>query len=843
MALALTIGGLTACGRGGDDKPGGGLGGSGSGTSASGGSYVNAAVGKENVYRFQELDLLDIHADDISIRDSYLHNDKVYVLIQAYHWEENSQTDYRVLTMDKDGSNMELIKLQVPGDENEDGLAGEDKGPGQDEGGENEDGPAADDKAPAREEEGDSDGDAAEDAETGSDADYAVEDPMPMEIWEYTNYNTFVFGSDAIYCIKNYNYENYTDPENYISQYLMYVCSWNYDGSFRWETELGGMRSDEEYIYVNTMVETSEGNVELFMTGNSGYQQSVGTDGSLGERRPLDDEISDMLSYSGYVLPRGDGTLSVLYYGDDYMSMNIVSYDAATGTLSEPYKLPSVFGWSANSITVGQNSDLLYTSNVGVFSYNIGDEDSVEKMNFINSDLNVTYLQGMLELSADSILAFFYEEGKTKGGIFTYVPPEEIPDKMVIVVGCYYMNYDIRQRVVEFNRSSEDYRIAIRTYDSYDSYEDYYAGLDKLNSDIITGNMPDILVVESNLPVNNYINKGLLADIGQLIENDEELSQVEFVQNVFDAYSVNGKLYQVIPQFNIRTMIAKTSWAGDRTSWTMEEMLQALDSMPEGAVAIEGMTRGWFFNLMMSFCGSDFVDVDTGKCNFNTDNFIAMMEYAKSLPEEIQYDEDYWMSNDSDSQYREDRTLLCSAYLSRVRDLNYYMNGYFGEDISFIGFPTDSDQGSIVAVGTTYAISAKTENMEGAWQFLRYYLTEEYQKENNYYDFSVRKDCFEEMAKEALQRPYWEDEEGNREEYDETFYMNGEEIVLPPLTQEQVDKIVNFIYSVDKPVYYNEDVTNIINEEMEAFYSGQKTARDVAGIIQNRVQLFVDENS
>lgn len=53
--------------------------------------------------------------------------------------------------------------------------------------------------------------------------------------------------------------------------------------------------------------------------------------------------------------------------------------------------------------------------------------------------------------------------------------------------------------------------------------------------------------------------KGLLADIGKLIEEDEELSQVEYVQNVLDAYSVDEKLYYVIPYFNVSTIIGKKS--------------------------------------------------------------------------------------------------------------------------------------------------------------------------------------------------------------------------------------------------------------------------------------------
>jgi hypothetical protein len=72
--------------------------------------------------------------------------------------------------------------------------------------------------------------------------------------------------------------------------------------------------------------------------------------------------------------------------------------------------------------------------------------------------------------------------------------------------------------------------------------------------------------------------------------------------------------------------------------------------------------------------------------------------------------------------------------------------------------------------------------------------------------------------------------------------MNGEEIVLDPLTEEQMNKVVAFVESVDTPYYSDDDVLNIINEELGSFYTGQKSAKDTAAIIQNRVQLYVEEN-
>ena len=54
--------------------------------------------------------------------------------------------------------------------------------------------------------------------------------------------------------------------------------------------------------------------------------------------------------------------------------------------------------------------------------------------------------------------------------------------------------------------------------------------------------------------------------------------------------------------------------------------------------------------------------------------------------------------------------------------------------------------------------------------------------------------------------------------------------------------MVSFILSIDKCYYYNEDIINIVNEEMDAFFTGQKSAQEVAKIIQNRAQIYVNEN-
>lgn len=849
LAFGMTVG-LSACGGGGKGE--------------------NSALAKAGVYKMQEFAMPEIDGDDYNIFASTHRDGTIYMLMNVYHWsEERSGNDIRLLSMGEDGSNISMITLDVPEWNYQNNVGGIDDGVAipvpraetepdvdpEEEGAEGESAPEEEgaEGETAPEEEG-TEGEAApgeegaegeNDPESEEGAEGDVEDvPVENDVWENSNYDNFVFGTDGnIYAIRRYYYENYTEGINIQKNY---VASWNPDGSARPETELQDIASEDEYVYINSISVAQDGTITMILSGENGYKMTVDAQGNATERTPLPENVSKMFSNYDRILNREDGTFLVLYYDEnDYTKEYMASYNPATDAVGEPVQMPANFSYSGYNIlgTGGDDYDLLCSNNSGIYTYKAGDEDCVQKMSFINSDLYISSFSCLVELDENTYIGVFYEDYSEglKAGRFTYVDPSDIPDKSVLVLAGTYVNSDIKKRVIEYNRNSDEYRIVVRSYDTFNSYDDWQAGYSQLNNDVTTGNMPDILITEG-LPVENYVAKGLLEDVGSLIEKDEELSQTEFLQNIFDAFSVDGKLYYVIPSFSVQTMIGKSAVVGDRTSWTMAEMMELKNSLPEGTSMIGEMTRSGFFQTAMQFCGSDFVDVSTGKCNFDSQNFISMMEYAKTLPEELgedYYGEDYW--DNYESQYRDERTILNRLNISNIRDINYSVNGYFGEDVSYIGFPTENGKGSFAMANECYAISSKSRNTDAAWEFLRYYLTDEYQSTIGW-GLPTQKKYFDANAEKGKERPWYTDEEGNKREYDDTFYMNGEEIILDPLSQEQIDEVVSFILSIDKCYYYNESIINIVNEEMDAYFTGQKSAQEVAKIIQNRAQIYVDEN-
>lgn len=826
LALALAAGTLGGCGKDGD----------GQGNEQGGGSgNANAALAREHVYAFSEVELPEMGEDRV-IQGYRAIGDRVYMVMSVYNWDEigRDMTNYLV-SLNVDGGDIRSVELADSGDGEKDAPDKEDgEEPAQDE---EKDPPQGGVAVPLQEAES---GDAAPEVST-------MLPPIDNTTYEDTNVSNLVFGEDCVYGLKEHRLDDHADPENPVYLREVFLMRWSLEGELLMETPIEGMETDEESYYVICMVPAKDGSVTLFLNGNSCCTQRIAPDGTVEERQEIDSETGDIISYSQYYNSMEPGRLTLMYYDqENWQKLYMVEYNIDTKTLGEPALMPSSIAWGGyGAMTGGLSYDLIYSAQNGIYACNGGDTEATCLMDYTNSDLFVYNMSALVQLDEDRFFCVFYEnyEDGYVAGILTRVPPEQVAEKKVLLLGGLFLTNDIRKRTVEFNRNSAEYRIVIKNYDEYNSYEDNTAGQTAMDNDIISGRMPDIFY-STNGDLDKYAEKGWLADIGKRIEQDEELSQTEFVQNVFDTYSVDGKLYMVIPEFFVCTMLAKTSLVGERTSWRIEDMRQVLDTMPEGTQIFEDITRAYFMDMMMRYCGNDFIDLETGECSFDSPEFAAVMELAKTLPEAIDYDDEYWQTYDYWSVFRKDQALLCEQYIRDLRGMNATLNGRFAEPVSYIGFPTEKGPGGVLVINDVYCISAKSPYQDAAWEFVRYYLTEEYQERSDSYNLPTRMDAFEKKSREALEKPYYLDEDGNKVEYDDTIYMGGEEVVIDSLNQEQLDQLVDYIFSVNKRVYnYNEDILNIINEEIEAFYTDQKSAQEVAGLIQNRVQLFVDENS
>ena len=612
----------------------------------------------------------------------------------------------------------------------------------------------------------------------------------------------------------------------------IYLESCGADGSEKWKIRLNENLAEGEYFYVSGIYCNDQKQVILDSSRGIEIYDAAGSPVKIIEKGTVNDSRLLEIRDGNYGFISSDGNTA-----------HIQTLDLQSGTFGEKVILP--FNYYRYQVMSGLGYDIYLSDDYGIYGYNIGDAEITKVMDYISSDFASNYLYQSTFIDETTFIAYYYGDQGVILSKFVKVPPEEVVDKTELVVGCYYLDYKAKQKLIDFNKNNQEYRLNIRDYSMYDTMQDYSQGLTRLNADIVSGDVPDIMILNSQMPFESYAAKGVFADINTFLEKDEELKKEDLLPNILEALSSEDGLYRIAPSFTATTFAAKTADVGTEPGWTMDEALALLASKPEGTQLLSEITSSSFLYYTSWICGEQYVNWDTGECFFDSEGFIKTLEFAKTLPTEIDYstvvdDESYWQ--EMEAQYRNGKTLLSLQYLSGFRDYNYAKQGVFGEDITLIGFPVDEGVGAGLSFSSPIAISALGDHQDVAWEFVKSFFTEEYQ-DTLEYEFPTRADSLRKLEEKAWEKPYYLDENGNKQEYDDYFYVNGMEIPVEPMTPEETKVLVDYLKSLDKLCIYDETLHNIITEETAGYFAGQKTAEEVAGVIQSRAKIYVNENS
>lgn len=642
-------------------------------------------------------------------------------------------------------------------------------------------------------------------------------------------------GSDEnVYAIFTEYFEDASDPDNYIWEESLYIVKLDKSGKeiARKEMDMGEMTYVEHFI---------PGNDGGFIIQNGSTFSCFDKD-----MNKVKENTIDGISWIENVVNDKDGNTYLVYYTEDSYEMK--RFDVASLTLGDKIDLP----FSFYNYTIYQGSkgyDFYLKDSTCLYGYKLGDADKTTICNFVDSDITSNYFNALISNEDGSFLGCYSDwddDGNYYSTVsqFTKVAPEDVVEKSVLTLGCTYLDGDVRKKVVNFNKANDSCRISIVDYSQYQTEENYMAGMEKLNSDIASGQGPDIILADNPSVINNYAGKGLFLDLYKYLDKDEEIDKNDIFPNLLKACEYNGKLVQIVSNFNIQTVIGKKSIVGDRDSWTFNDMLELEKTLPEGTKLFYDMTRESFLNNILSMDANFYVDMNKAKCNFDSQQFKDLLTYCATLPEgtDEYYETLYSDGNEYESAWRTNRVVLYPYYIYSVGEHKSTIYGYFDEEVSYIGYPAGEGNGSSLSFYNSYGISSRCAYPDEAWEFVKTCISPETQKTISW-NIPASMSRFDEMAKEAMEPlSYIDEETGEEIFYGNTFYVSGEEIPLPDLTQDDVDKLKAFICSVDKAQSsIDEDIYTIINEETAPFFEGQKTVDEVASIIQSRVSIYINE--
>ena len=463
-------------------------------------------------------------------------------------------------------------------------------------------------------------------------------------LWAIYNSYTYRYNPPADLAEDDSMYNYYEEGENKTG--LLHLDA---DGKELKRIEFSQTDENGNSFYVSSFFVDNSGNVYLSDWQNVYiYDQ----DGKLKTTVDLGENGGDLCELKA-------GVVGVSYYKNDEAKPEesgrvFQEIDPTTGKLTgDTVKLPDV----AYSFFPGDDVyDIYYDYNGNIYGYKFDTGTKDKVIDWIECDINSNNINSYSILPDGRVIAFesSYDDQAQKNNmqliVMTRVDAASVVNKTVLTFACMYLDWDMRDAIVKFNRASNTHRIVVRDYSEYNTDDDYNAGIQKLNTEMLSGKLPDMIDINTySMPVEQYAAKGFLTDLYELIDADPELSRESFVQPVIKALeSADGKLYQLPSTFAVSTAIALDKVAGDYDTWNLAAVKDAMTKLQDGASVFDVYrTKTDMLQTCISRNIDAFVDWENGGAHFDSDEFKALLEFANQFPDTYDWENATDEENDS----------------------------------------------------------------------------------------------------------------------------------------------------------------------------------------------------
>jgi len=395
---------------------------------------------------------------------------------------------------------------------------------------------------------------------------------------------------------------------------------------------------------------------------------------------------------------------------------------------------------------------------------------------------------------------------------------ERIP--IVVRGGCFVDN-TFREQVALFNQENDTYQVIIEDCVNLDDRDDF-ARLTSVQMN--AGKGPDILY--GNDLMKDYIvgmlEKGALEDLSPYMEASG-IREEDYFPLTFSAWRQGEKIYGAIYRAGVWQHKIDEKVLGSRETPDIETLLDALLAQEEECVYVRGADSGKVLSYWLE--GTDslwgMVDWERGSCDFNTPLFEKLLEAARRYGDDGRKDSVPAVANIANYA-----NVLYFSGLAELEADGQVLSGILFDDGCYAAFAPDY----------ILAVNANSTHKEGAWEFIRFLLSEEIQGTTlDHYETPVNRKVFDEWMEMTIVKMTQIEYINGVPGYKPAFY--GEEV-----SEERKEEYVRAIEAARPRPLRTTFINEIILKEAEDYFNGYKSAEEVSKVINNRVQLYLDEN-
>lgn len=407
--------------------------------------------------------------------------------------------------------------------------------------------------------------------------------------------------------------------------------------------------------------------------------------------------------------------------------------------------------------------------------------------------------------------------------------------KTQVTLAVFGKDTDLEAYVQKYNEKQTSYEIVIKDYlcqdESYLSLED---AVHNLMIESASGKGPDLVnwgVWYS--PV--YVSNGMFIDLSDYIES---LSEDIVLTNILRAFAVDEKLYTIVPEITISTIVLQNRQLENLAEWNIEALMEYYTHREEETILFPGETSLSVFGYLCSGSIENYIDWSQGTCDFKQKSFTEMLEFANMFPETLILSEDTSVFK----LFQDGKALMYPMVLTNVLDLAAVRTLFGQEQIVCMGYPMGKANGNVAEV-TKYAfsVSAWGKNQNQAVEFVLSTLQEDFQASVE--NLPVSRKALEDRIKAASEIEYVQNITGETEPKAKTWlrFENEEPVAIYQISKQDEEDFWNILEQIEESCVIDRTAYQIILEEVKNIFSGTKDISDVVDVIQSRVGIYLAE--
>lgn len=403
----------------------------------------------------------------------------------------------------------------------------------------------------------------------------------------------------------------------------------------------------------------------------------------------------------------------------------------------------------------------------------------------------------------------------------------------------------------------KDFDIKVVNYAKGIEYTTEKEFIEAINNELymamLTGESPDILC-HNAAGMLNMDRKGLLADLYSFMDGESKLKREDFLPCALEGLEIESRLPAVMEAYTLHTAVAKTKFIPkEYEHWTSADAMKLYEEYKDKMDFCKYTSESSLAEYMLKIEGLGSIDQRNAVCDFGT-TFRDSLQFCLDTPIQAEAEPNFANMDDYDfnAYYKDEETrglndtqlvfpLSINGFNSGLGQRTY---GFFNkEDITFVGYPSENGSGAYVqsANMVLYGITEQCSNKEAAWELITLIL--KHQEKLEKYEATDLRGI--PVLKEQLQRDYDRPEDYNNS-INNGFMWNWTDNTSEPvyIPQEYKDMLYEYILSVPaNPYFYNWDLQNIIDEEVEYAINGDRNSDDTSYILNDRIGTYISEKS